>query len=164
MVPGDTRERGETRRYTSVKCIVHYLTEHGVSARSTRRFSGELPQSWLREHKWLSICQIGIRGAEWFSQVAYVGTKTNSIPSAPPKHAGPVNLSVSGAEVLYPRVSESRGAASVMHKVQSSGCAYRRLVIKATDSHRAYILVADEEMLSRMIMLSRTLYCSSPSA
>ena len=81
------------------------------------------------------------------SQATYVGTKTNSFPCAPPKHAGPVNLSISGAEEVYPRVSESRGVASVMDKVQSCGCAYRGLVVKARDSYRAHILVTDEEML-----------------
>ena len=61
MVPCDTRECGKT---TSVKGILHDLTERSVSARIIRRSSGELPQFQLREHKWPSICEIGIRGAE----------------------------------------------------------------------------------------------------
>src|SRR5258706_9384889 len=131
MVPCDTRECGET---TSAKCIVHGLTEHSVSAKITRQSSSELPQCWLREHKWPLICEVRIRGAEWFSQGAYVGTKTNSFPFAPPKHADPVNLNVSEEEEVYPRMSESRGVASVMHKVQSCGCDYRRLVMKRRDT------------------------------
>ena len=126
MVPGDTRERSEISYYTSVQSIEHGLTKHGVSARITTWSSGELPQSWSNEHKWPSICETGIRGAELPSKGTYVGTKTNSKPPAPPKHAGPVNLIVSGAAAEYSRVSESRGVVSAMYKVQSCGGACHR--------------------------------------
>ena len=132
MIPCDTRECGET---ISAQSIEHGLTEHGVSTKITRRSSGDLPQCRLREHKWPATCERGIRGAEWCSQGAYVGTKTNSFPCVPPKHADPVNLSMSGEEGIYPRISESRGVASVMHNVQSCGCDYRVLVMRSRDSH-----------------------------
>ena len=131
MIPCDARKCGET---ISAQSILHCLTEHSVSAKFTRQSSGDLPQCRLRERKWPVICERGIRGVEWCSQVAYVGTKTNSFPCAPPKHADPVNLSMSGEEGLYPRMSESRGVASVMHKVQSCGCDYRVLVMRSRDS------------------------------
>ena len=51
MIPGDTRERSETSQYTSVKSILHGLIEHGVSAGITPWSFGDLPQSWLEEHR-----------------------------------------------------------------------------------------------------------------
>ena len=51
MIPGDTREHSETSQYTSVKSILHGLTEHGVSAGITTWFFGDLPQSRLEEYK-----------------------------------------------------------------------------------------------------------------
>ena len=126
MIPGDTRERSETSHYASVKSILHGLTKRGISAGITMWSSGDLLHFWLKEHRWPLVYEIGIRSAKWLSQGAYVGTKTNSEPSAPPKHAGPVYLIVLGEEAAYPRVSESRGVSLTMRKVQSCGAAYCR--------------------------------------
>jgi hypothetical protein len=45
-------------------------------------------------------------------------------------------------------VSESRGVASAMYKVQSCGVPIIGLAMKVRDSHRAYIFVTDEKILS----------------